>query len=421
MLKKNSVLFDMIVTFGVQFIILILNFLINKIFAINLGVESFGIFNIARRGATLIGFLILCGQGISIVRYLSIKKNKNNQEKISYIFAGLTIILYMVLLFILLLFFFNNILTNILFGSQEYKYLMIPILFFAFSTSISTYVSSVFRGLEKFVQFNISQLIIQVLIVVFFMITKETNLISIFFYWSMISLVVSIIFSIILFFKMFKSNRFEIINFKSIRLNMFKYGASRVIGEFIQFAYYLVPLVFVNNKFGNIEAGYFSASTGILQMMLPFFSYIGLVLLPKASSSITDGQFKDFKYKINKGMFVYLIISLLGVVFAMIFTPFIIRILYSTDFLSGVQVARVLIISLIPRSLFLLLRNPIDAISQTPYNTISLLLSFLIMIVLMYFSTSVTQIALSFVLSDIILALCSLIIWLKSEKLIKEE
>lgn len=87
------------------------------------------------------------------------------------------------------------------------------------------------------------------------------------------------------------------------------------------------------------------------------------------------------------------------------------QILYSNEYTEQLNIAKILLITLIPRAQFLLLRNPIDAISVRPVNTISLCLSFLIMLLIMFFSNSVTLMAWSFVISDLVLAVLSMIFW----------
>lgn len=107
----------------------------------------------------------------------------------------------------------------------------------------------------------------------------------------------------------------------------------------------------------------------------------------------------------------YLLFSFIVVFFGIIFSKQIMQILYSNEYTEQLNIAKILLITLIPRAQFLLLRNPIDAISVRPVNTISLCLSFLIMLLIMFFSNSVTLMAWSFVISDLVLAVLSMIFW----------
>ena len=73
--KQSGFIKDVVVTFLGQIIVLVTNFLINKMIAIFVGVSAFGIFNITKRSATVIGFIILLELGISIPRYFAMNLN----------------------------------------------------------------------------------------------------------------------------------------------------------------------------------------------------------------------------------------------------------------------------------------------------------------------------------------------------------
>ncbi|MBU7468965.1 hypothetical protein KGF64_14695 [Lactiplantibacillus plantarum] len=66
----------------------------------------------------------------------------------------------------------------------------------------------------------------------------------------------------------------------------------------------------------------------------------------------------------------------------------------------------------------MLLRNPIDAISVKPYNTWDLAISVLLMAVIIILADNILVIAWSFVLSDSLLFILSLITW---HKLVNKE
>lgn len=415
---KNTPFFqDVILTFSVQLLLLLSNFLINKILSIRLGVSDFGLFNLGKRAGTLIGYILLAGQGIALPRYLAMEKSKD-KNKITFISSLMIVVSLSFFIFIVFIIFPTQI-SNLFFGDKVYKNFLFPVFLFALFTCLSSLIYSFFRGVNQFRTFAFSQIIIQLSIFVVIYFYRNPTPKNTIFYWS-ISMIPSVLFLIIYLFKKTfstakKTQKLDLITeFKE----MIIYGIPRIVGEIVQFSYYLVPLVIVNKNFGGYNSGIFSASTGILQMMLPFFSYLGLILLPRTSKKIAEGNFIDEKKNLNKMIGVYVIISTVLVVIGEFGAELIIRILYSKDYLSGISVARILLLSLIPRSLFLLLRNPIDAISSKPYNTYNLLISFFVMLLLMINSKCINMVAWSFVIADCVLIVGTLIIWKKSERIV---
>lgn len=419
-MKKHKLYKDFMLTLIAQLFILITNFLINKIISMNFGVSEFGIFNIIRRSATLLGFIVLSGQGIAITRYLAMSKDKN-QEK-SKFYSSLLIIMLLCLITTLIILVFPKLFLAILVPNSHNNHLLYIIIFFSLGISITTFIFSVFRGQNKFFMYSFLQMLLQllVLLVVFYSLHSNYKTEKLLLNWGAINIGMSIILLCIIGggYRKYKLNKN---NFGSDVKQLFIYGAPRIVGEFVQFSYYLLPLVFVNNKFGSYESGLFSASTGILQTFLPFFSYIGLILLPKVSKDISENKFTQTKQKINKIMILYSIFSILIVVLASLFSKTILHLLYSAEYQEASIVANILLFSIVPRSIFLLLRNPIEAISKKPYNTYNLSISFVIMTLLMIFSNNVYFIAFSFVASDFILLGLTIYIWIKSEKIISKE
>ncbi|HFU3699517.1 TPA: hypothetical protein ACGOZB_001455, partial [Streptococcus suis] len=70
------------------------------------------------------------------------------------------------------------------------------------------------------------------------------------------------------------------------------------------------------------------------------------------------------------------------------------------------------IISILPNAFYLLLRNPLDGLSKFPYNTICLIISFVIYLVLLISSKNIEQVAYSIVAAYSILGAMSLFFWI---------
>ena len=75
-----------------------------------------------------------------------------------------------------------------------------------------------------------------------------------------------------------------------------------------------------------------------------------------------------------------------------------------------------MIISILPNAYYLLLRNPLDGKSNFPYNTICLLVSFIVYIVLLLLSKSAMMCALDTIVAYTILGVLVLVCWKKISK-----
>lgn len=411
-LRNSAFMKDTALTFITQIIVMLLSFIANKILAVNLGVADFGIFNIAKRGGTVISFILIMGMGISIPRYLSMNVTKNKNIGTKYFSSAVLIILVNSVLAIIIGSVFFKQISVILFGTNNYSNLSIPIVIFAIGMMMNTFIYAAFRGSGLYVLFSISQVIGQFLVTCSIFIGPNVR--SIILLWGIISIMFPLFLTIGVVLRgehkydMFQV-RFKV--YKHELKELIVYGVPRILGEIIQFSYYLIPLIIINKIYSAQQAGIFSAATGILQIFLPFFSYLGLILLPYVSTSIANKNFKNVDRRITQLIFIYLFVALIAIIFGYIFTDFLLKLLYSTDFINSAGLVRILLFTLAPKSIFLLLRNPIDAISKIPYNTLLLLLSVIVLLMGILNATSITFIAWSFVISDALLAIGSILIW----------
>lgn len=417
-IKNSSFLKDTFITFAGQFIVLLTNFIINKMVAIYVGVSQFGVFNIAKRSATVLGFIVLLELGISVPRYFAMNKHINRERAYDYYQTGLLLMIIASGLAIILGIIFSNSISSLLFGSAKYSFLSLPMIIFAIGTCFTTFSFSAYRGAEYYYLYTVIQILIQIIDMIVIFIFRLDGVATILFFWGISNILLSIpflgLFSFLNQFPILK----KIKSFKKRIKELLIYGLPRIFGDVIQFSYYLLPLVIVNREFGKNSSGIFSASTGILQSFLPFFSYIGIILLPTVSKALVDRSLGEVKKQLKVLMLLYFAVSIIAVLAGFIFAKPIMIILYSSKYIRDLTIAKVLLITLVPRSQFLLLRNPIDAISVKPYNTWNLAISVLLMAVIIILADNILVIAWSFVLSDSLLFILSLITW---HKLVNKE
>lgn len=409
---------DLLITITGQIVVLIVAFALNKIVSYYLGTESYGIYTISKRSAGLISYLILFGIGIAIPKYLAISIEKNDEiDESRYILSALIMMFSISLVLLGFVLIFKKFFTMIIFGSLKYEELLLPIFMYSISLSFITFIYSYYRGVNNFYKYNIFQISVQIIVLVIAFVYHE-NVKEILVLWSSFIGVVSFMFLAIIISKKVRTARisFPYKDLWPYIKELFSFCAPRVPGEFVLFSFTLIPLIIINHRFGLLESSTFSAATTINNMLNPFFSFIGLILLPFVSKKIVNGGFDEVVTKVNILMKIYIVFSLIAIIGVVILTPMIVEILFSKEFLFLVPVVRHLVVTILPYSLYLLLRNPIDGASKFPYNTINLIISFVLMNITLLLVTNTVGIELAFLLGYFCLGILSYLAWNKIKK-----
>jgi O-antigen/teichoic acid export membrane protein len=113
---------------------------------------------------------------------------------------------------------------------------------------------------------------------------------------------------------------------------------------------------------------------------------------------------------------IYVATSLLATVFLLIFTDFLTRLLFAESYVAASDITRIMILSIPPQALYMLYRNPIDAVSVTPYNLIILFITIVAMVISFSLCTTLTQFAWAYLGVSVIQGLCSFITWERMKK-----
>lgn len=359
-LKKSVFIKDVLITLVGQFVVMAVAFGLNKLLSNRYSVEMFGVYNIIKRSASVV------------------------------------------------------------FGDSSYKSYIVPIVMYAVGTALTTFVFSYYRGIGRFLTYSSSQIIVQLLSFAIGLISGA-NLKILYILWSIFYITYSI-------FVVQKAGRGlwpeakinQISCLKEPAKELLTYGIPRVTGEFILFAYNLMPLTIISHKLGLTESGYFSAAISINTLFSSLFGFLGIVLLPLVSQSVVNKKFDGVKKKINALAIIYFVISVAIILIIELFPRFFIRLLFSQEYESIIPVLRITCLSILPNSLYLLYRNPIDGLCKFPFNTVSLTISFVITGCMMMVSKSMTASAYAFFSGYCILGFLSFLIWLiNARKMLK--
>lgn len=423
-LTGSSLRKDILWTVLTQVTILLCAFLITKIVSNMYSVEDFGQYNIIRRSASVLSFTMLAGTGIALPRYLAIYENqKKYQKAINAANASIAFMLMMSILVVLFGYFFRQDLTEILISSDN-RQLYSLALFYSFGLSASSLLFAYYRGKNDFRLFCISQILMQILFIISSLSCDKTSLKNLFFLWGLISTFIAIAFWC------YENIKHRFIQFRIIKLNelidsiltISSYSAPRLIGDFFLFSFSAFPLIYIGKFEGLTIVAHFSVGFTLLHMVTPLFSFLGVILLPYVSRSMANGTFSETSVAIKKISLLYLIVSVFITFLFWIIMPLLIKIFFSQDYLVSMQLSRYLMLALLPQSIYLLYRNPIDAASVVPYNTIVLVISFVILAITFYLSNDILDYAFGFVLSSFVQGALSFIVWIYlKKKLLKKK
>jgi O-antigen/teichoic acid export membrane protein len=418
LLNGSSFRKDVLWTLITQMLVMLSAFGITKTACNILTVDEFGLYNVVRRSVSVISFVMLSGMGITLPRYLAIYQGAHQYRKMvdltccSLFFVGVIC----VILATFALLFSEAFIENVTGNSDCTLYWLA--MAFAFSTSISALLIAYYRGVNDFKNYSIAQVSFQLLLLLSLLFIPRHNVNAVFLLWSLTT------FSFTVLYFIYENHRNRNIIFRAYRScyfwDMMKtiavYSTPRLIGDFLLFSFSAFPVLYLSQVMSMTDVAYYSVGLTIINMVTPFFSFLGLVLLPYVSGAMSNGRFSEAQRLIRRLSVWYISLAAVLTVLFGLFLPVLIKLFFSPDYVVCKDIAMILLLSVLPQSMYLLYRNPIDAVSTIPYNTIILLVSCIVLIVLFSFSSSLSDYSYSFVLASFVQGGLSILVWLLINK-----
>ena len=146
-------------------------------------------------------------------------------------------------------------------------------------------------------------------------------------------------------------------------------------------------------------------------MVTPVFSFMGIILLPFVSECIAKGEMQAANRFVNRLALLYVGASLLITLILYAFTSLLTCLLFTSSYVVTADLSRIMILAILPQAIYLLYRNPIDAVSVIPYNTIILGICLVVMIVSFSLSTTLAQFAWAYLAVSALQGLMSWLTW----------
>lgn len=423
-LKHSQLSRDILYVFLGQIAIMLSVFGVNKIIGYYMGVESFAIYSLIKRAGGLVACITQGGLTIALPRYIARFSSETKQDKfISLQFstgALLLISAYCFLVTVVAVLFPEHF-SFVFFQQDEVDPMLIcTVLVFAFGQTYSNLLFSYYQGLGKFHKYNVAQFI-----------CSSICLLSAFIFRSNLNVTVIVSYSILLliglapmvlamsygraYIRTPDFNPHQSIK-KIVTIKLIKYGLPRMAHDMMLFAQDVIPLIIVLHRFDMHTVGLYSAGLSIPLTISPLFAFTGGVFLQRVSLLIKRDDWESINKIINAALVIFLGIALVGTVVLILSKNIIVTIMYADSFNEVISLVPFFALSLIPRAIYLLYRNPLDAVSVRPYNLYIVSIRTIVLVIMLVLSESVMDCAKAYMYSSVVMAIMPLVFWYKIKK-----
>ena len=404
---------DVVWTFSVQIAIMLCAFVINKLLASRLSIDDFGQYNLIKRSVQVLSFLMLAGVGITLPRYIPVYRNSDPPKSIKPLMeAAMIYIIGVTLVVCLVCLLFLGKMQEVIIGEGEHPDLLVIALGYAFVLALAQVAYAYYRGVGDFKWYNGAQLGVQLAIIVPLVLIQVLTATYVFSSWLVITTVIVCFYFGRELWRV--RDGFALATGSSIKQELrtiVKYSSGRMVADFFLFSLAAFPLVYISKEMGLGATAYYSVGITFVTMVTPVFSFMGIILLPYVAECIAKHELSTANRLINRLMLGYLGASAAAILSLVLFTEFLTRLLFAESYVVASDITRIMLLAILPQAIYLLYRNPIDAISVIPYNTIILGLCLTVMVVSFSFCSTLTQFAWAYLGVSTLQGLLSFLTW----------
>jgi O-antigen/teichoic acid export membrane protein len=332
-----------------------------KLIADRLGPPGFAEYALSRRSLSLLSPLVLLSLDLSVARFASFASVNDQEARRGYLTAALVMMLAAVAVVSLVLLLFPEPISQLVFGSGQYRGLVVSLPALLLGLSLNNVVGHYLRGCLRIqvanVMFAINQAVIPLAAVAFGGGDVGLILLEMGAAWTAVSLVFL---------------AFIGVDARDLRHHMRElagFGLPRVPGDFLQLALFSIPAFLVAHLAGLQEAGLVAFGIAGLGLVASALSPISFVLLPNASRLVAAGGVDQLRRQVQ-----WLSRATVGgllivtVLFEVLSRP-IISAYLGPQFVGGEFFLRIVLLGAIPWGLFVTLRSVLDARHTRAYNT----------------------------------------------------
>jgi len=368
---------DVTLTLITQFFVILSTLALYKFAKHLFGDLGFAEFSLVKRNIALISPALILGLNVSIPRYVSLAIGKQAGDEDKYFIASFMILSTAITIFGIFFLFFRGVFAHLLFSDSSYRDLIPPIYVAVFALVFHTLAYSYFRGKLQMFRANLLQLInFAIVPLAVFIFSK--SVVQVFLWNGVIVLGVTII----AFMFISTEINMDFGNLDYYAKESLGYGVQRVFGDFGLAALISLPAIITTHTIGIKEAGYVAFGISLLNMVGQIFAPLGLVFLPKVSQLLGSGDLKQIGFYIKRLFFITLIISIVIVAFYEMFAGLILQLYLGNVEYELISITRLIILSSVGYSIYVSLRSIIDAYYKKAINTINIVISLLLYIMI---------------------------------------
>lgn len=412
---------DVVWTFSLQIAIMLCSFVITKLLSNRLSVDDFGQYNVIKRSVQVLSFVMLSGVGIALPRYIPLYRNGEQKKQIlPLLTASLLYIVGVSLVVFLLCMVFSGQMQSLIIGQEGDRPLYLIALGYAFILAIAQFAYAYYRGIGNFQWYNGTQLGVQLSIILPLVLLPVLTVSKVFTSWLIITaLLVLYYLGRELWRKRSSMIHYQLSTINSYLLTIIKYSSGRLLADFFLFTLSAFPLIYISNTQGLETTAYYSVGITFVTMVTPVFSFMGIILLPYVSEAIAKHEVRNADRLISRLALFYVGASVLITLLMYLFIRFLTLLFFAESYVTACDLSRIMILSILPQAIYLLYRNPIDAVSVIPYNTINLGICLAVMVISFYVAQDITQLAWAYLGVSMLQGLLSFLTWHLIKKRVK--
>ena len=395
-----------------QVAMLVSVFGVNKVVSIYTGVAGFALFSLIKRAGGVLSSVLTGGMTIALPRYVARQGGTSRKMRQLLLCSSLFVICLYATPCICFMLIAPEGLGRLMFGEDSTGLLLLTLcvtFVFAAAQALSNTLFSYYQGVGDFRKYNSSQILCSTLCLVMTLLFRKDV------YGVVLASYLSVLLYSVVKVRQLLNDigwiRYKLSAFWSSVKKLFLYGFSRMLHDVILYLQDVIPLTIILTKFGLKSVGIYSAGLALPLTIAPLFAFTGGVFLQRVSKLSKEGQWSKIRLIMRIATILFLIISTVGAALIIAFDQSLIKILFSDDFLEVTSITIFFALSLIPRAIYLLYRNPLDAISVKPYNLIIVSVRTIILVGGLLVAPSVYECAKWYLYSSIAMAVLPIAFW----------
>ncbi len=302
--------------------------------------------------------VLIMGLGVGIARYTAIYSAKNDGPGlVSYLAAGYVIVIVFSLLVLAIANIMPGILGRAIFGKPGYGGYIRIISVLGESYTVISLVYSFYRGQSRFKSASVISVC-----------TAAAPLIAVLAAGSVKAMLELTAAGVFMVAAVFSPPVFMTIlpHLKKVRLtssakDLLRFGLARIPGDISMAGMLALPAFLTSNLFGIRQAGYVAFGVSIVNMIGGMFQPVGLIMLPKMSSMVSEGRQNEARVILGRIIKYTALLSVGMTIILFISAKYLLHYWLGPQFDEATGILRIAVLAAAPYALFVALRSSIDA------------------------------------------------------------